>query len=118
MALSTAIRQTATRLNRERQHKAEVRADEIVLVRDIEDDYRKVDREGDLAIESHFQRLYALADDEEERTAVVLAFCEWQKREAMEDAIVTGSVAEAVDFLKANNELFLADGCGPTGQAA
>jgi hypothetical protein len=118
VALSAAINATASRLNRERQHKAEVRADEIVLVRDIEADYRKVDREGDLKIESHFQNLYALADDEEERTAVVLAFCEWQKREAMEEAIVTGSVEEAVEFLKANNELFLADGCGPTGRAA
>lgn len=118
MTLTKAIRETATRLNRDRQHRVEVRTDEIVLVADIERDYHSADRAGDLAIESHFQKLYALADDEEEKTAVVLAFCEWQKREAIEEAALVGSVAEAVDFLKANNELFLADGCGPTGRAA
>ena len=118
MVLTTKIREGATRIARFRVEREEVRFQEIGLVKDVESEYIKVDRAGDLAIESHFQKLYALADDEEERTAVVLAFCEWQKREALEEKAVTGTVAEAVDFLKANNELFLADGCGPTGRAA
>ena len=70
MALSIAIRETATRLNRARQHRAEVRIDERIAVEDIGRDYTAADRAGDLAVEAHFQALYNLVDTEAEKEAV------------------------------------------------
>lgn len=115
MALATAIRETATRANRQRQRRAEARLDEIVKVAGIADDYATVDRRGDLEIEKHFAALYQLVDSDAEREAVARAFATWQKCEQAEESALTGSVDDSVALLKRNNDLFI-DGCyTPTG---
>lgn len=112
MALHRAIearRQTATRANRDRQDLAERRTDEIASVAEIESDYAKVDRAGDLAIEAHFATLYQLVDSEEEKRAVAAAYAVWCRSERAEDAAVGGSVTEAVELLRNNNPLWLGE---------
>jgi hypothetical protein len=118
VTLAQRTRQTATRQNRQRQHRTEVRLEEIVKVAGIADTYSEADRRGDLAIETHFARLYQLVDTDAERDAVVAAYRVWAKSEQIEDLAVTGSVEESVGMLKVNNNLWLDDGCGPDGRAA
>ena len=111
MALNQAIeqarRQTATRANRQRQQRAEVRMDEIVSVAAIAPAYEQADRAGDLTIQDHFQSLYHLVDSEEEREAVARAFAVWQKCEQAEERALRGSVDESVDLLRTNNDFWL-----------
>ena len=119
MALNQAIeqarRQTATRANRQRQQRAEVRMDEIVSVAAIAGDYEQADRDGDLTIQDHFQSLYHLVDSEEEREAVARAFAVWQKCEQAEERALRGSVDESVDLLRTNNDFWLNGALTPDG---
>lgn len=101
-----------------RQHRAEVRMDELTVVHDVRVQYEKVDRSSDLRMESHFQAMWALADDEEERDAIARAFAEWGKGEQLEGMAVEQAVSIAIETLKRNNPLWLHDGCGPDGAAA
>ena len=114
MALSTAIRATATATNRARQRRAEARLDEIVKVAGIADDYATVDRHGDLEIEKHFAALYQLVDSDNEREAVARAFAVWQRSEQAEDDALRGSVDDSVGLLKSNNPLFIDGAYTPT----
>ena len=107
MTLAQRSRQTANRRNRAAQHRVEVRLEELVKVAGIADTYEKADRQGDLAIETHFAHLYQLVDTDSEREAVVTAYRVWAKSEQVEDLAVRGSVDESVDFLKENNPLWL-----------
>ena len=111
MVLTTAIeqarRQTATRANRERQNRAELRLTEIIKVAGIADDFERADRKGDLRIESAFAALYQASKSENLRELVVDAFVAWQQDEAAEEAAVRGGVNGAVLQLKANNPVWL-----------
>lgn len=115
MALSVRTRETATRANRQRQARAELRLSEIVKTAAIADDFEMVDRAGDLDIEGHFAALYQNAETERMRTLVVNAFMAWQKDEQAEDRIVRGSVEDAVTVLKANNPVWLDGALVPAG---
>ena len=106
-AISAARRQTATRENRERQHRAECRLDEIVKTAGIADDYMDIDRRGDLDIETHFGRMWNAATTEEMRTLIARTFAAWQRDERAEEDAVRESVGGAVSLLKANNDLFI-----------
>lgn len=101
-----------------RQERAERRLDEQVAVHDIRTEYEKIDRAGDNRMETHFRAMWALADDEEERDAIARAFADWGKGEQLEGMAVEQAVQVAIDTLKANNNFWLADGCGPDGRAA
>jgi hypothetical protein len=101
-----------------RQHRAEKRMDEQVAVHQIKVEYERADRISDLEMEVAFSRLYQVADDDEEREAVARAFVVYQKGERVEDLAVAMSVDQATSLLKANNGLWLHDGCGPDGTAA
>jgi hypothetical protein len=118
MTLTERIQVSQGTARRHRQRRAERRLDEIVRVTGIADDYGEADRRGDLAIETHFIRLYQLVNSQAEKEAVAAAFVTWQKSEAAEDEAVIGSVGESVHLLKANNPFWLDDGCGPDGRAA
>ncbi len=109
MALATRIveRRTASAANRARQNRAEQRLDEIIKVAGIADAYAVTDRRGDLAVETHFARLYQLVDTDVERDAVVAAYMVWQRDEAEEEAVVRGEVDASVDLMKRNNPLFI-----------
>ena len=119
MALSRSIeqarRQTATRDNRARQHRAELRLEEIVKVSGIADSYMDIDREGDLNIETQFARLYQSADSDLMRSMIVQTFVAWQRDEAQEEAIVNGEVRESVDLLKFHNPTFIDGAAVPAG---
>lgn len=119
MALSRSIdearRQRASRENREAQNRAELRLSEIVKTAGIADDYMKLDRSGDLDIETHFGRLFHAAPNEEMRTLVIRAFTAWQRDEAAEEQAVMGSVGGAVQFLKTNNDVWLNGAAVPVG---
>lgn len=107
MTIQERSRATATKRNRARQHLAEVRIAEIVSVAAIETDYTDADRAGDLAMEDQFKRLYALADDEEERDAVARTYAVWMASERREGLAVRDSVGESVSLLKVNNPTFI-----------
>lgn len=81
MTLSDAIRERqarrAVKANRDRNEAAGRRADEIASVHEVGTDYAKVDRAGDVAIEGHFQQLYALVDSKPEKDAVLAAYLVW-----------------------------------------
>ena len=119
MALSIAIdkarRQTATRENRERQNRAELRLEEIVKTSGIADEYEAVDRRGDLDIETHFARLFQQAPDEKFRTLVTRAFMAWQADEKAEEEAVYGSVGATVQMLKNNNDVWINGARVPDG---
>lgn len=114
-ALSIAIRQTATRLNRERQQRAELRLEELIKVDGIADDYALSDRHGDLAMERRFATLYALVDTEAEKEAVAAAFATWMKTERDEEASVVGSVKSTRSFMADNNPAFIDGAFVPGG---
>ena len=119
MALSNALiqarRQTATAENRARQHRAELRLEEIVKVSGIADSYMDIDREGDLNIETQFARLYQSATDDLMRSLIVQTFVAWQRDEAAEEAIVRGEVGESVQMLKTHNPTFIDGAAVPAG---
>lgn len=116
MTLSETIRarqaHRATRENRAAQAAAEVRIDEIGAVSDVAADYAIVDRAGDVQIETHFQKLYALVDSEAEREAVAAAYAVWMRTERAEDLAVSGSVEQAVNLLRSNNPFWLSEHTG------
>lgn len=118
MALSAAIQRGATALARQNQLRAELRLEELIKVEGIADDYATVDRRGDLEMERHFGILYHAAPSERFRELVVAAFMAWDRTERNEENVVTTSVDEAGALMRENNDVFLADGCGPTGRAA
>ena len=108
LARTTARRRmTATIENRARVERVERRADEIAIVAEVETDYQRADRAGDLQIEGHFQALYQLVDTEAEKEAVARAFAVWQRTERAEEQVVSGSVDEAVTLLKEQNGYWL-----------
>jgi hypothetical protein len=113
MSLATRItdhrRAGASRAARRHKEAAGKRVDEIGAVKDIAPIYAAVDRAGDLAMEDEFRRLYALATDEEQKTAVARTYAVWMAAERREDMAVTGSVDDAVTLLKHNNDFWL--GC-------
>lgn len=116
--IQSARRQTATLANRLRQRKAEQRLEELVKIAGIPDEYERRGRSSDLAVETAFATCYQLVNTEDERAAVVRAFQLWQRDEKHEKGIVRDLTDESVQFLKDGNDLFLNDGCGPTGRAA
>lgn len=111
MALTQAIeqarRQTATAANRGRQHRAELRLEEIIKVAGIADQYEATDRVGDLRIETAFARIYQSTADEHVRELVTAAFMAWQDDERTEERVVRGQVDESVALLKVNNPAFI-----------
>jgi hypothetical protein len=113
MTLSEAIRQRqaqrSTRENRNRNSRTEKRMDEIATVAEVETDYQRVDRAGDVEIEGHFQSLYQLVDTEAERRAVARAYSVWVASERREDLAVRGSVGGALTTLKQNNPFWLGE---------
>jgi hypothetical protein len=118
MALSAAIQRGATQLARQNQLRAELRLEEIIKVEGIADDYATVDRSGDLEMERHFGIMYHAAHSERMRELIVAAFLSWEKTERNEERVVRRSVDGTALMLRENNDVFLADGCGPTGRAA
>lgn len=115
MALATRLSTRATRRAIEAEGK---RFDEIGATTDIGTTYAAVDRAGDLEMEDQFKRLFVVADDDEERSAVVAAYMAWDRTERREGVAVESSVEDAVALLRTNNDFWLADGCGPDGRAA
>ena len=111
MALNQAIeqarRQTATRANRDRQARAELRFSELVSVADIATHYEKVDRAGDLAVESAFVKVYQLVDTEPEREAIKDAYLVWARSEKDEERVLRGAVDNTFDFMKGHNPVWL-----------
>lgn len=111
MALTQAIEQarrtTASASNRQRQHRAELRLEEIIKVAGIADQYEAADRAGDLRIETAFARIYQSTSDEHIRDLVLTAFMAWQDDEKAEERIVRGEVGAAVSLLKSNNPTFV-----------
>ena len=111
MALSNhlmeARRQTATRENRERQNRAELRLTEIIKVAGIADDFERADRQGDLRIETAFAALYQSSPTEHLRSLVVNAFVEWLQDERNEERAVRAGVDGSVHLLKINNDVWL-----------
>lgn len=111
MTLSETIAQRQEhrrrRGDRLEQMRAERRMDEIVSVASVATTYESVDRAGDLEIEDRFKELYNLVDSEEEKQAVARAFAVHQRAERAEDLAVRGSVDEAVDLLRSNNDFWL-----------
>lgn len=105
--LEQARRQTATAENRLRQHRAELRLEEIVKVAGIADDYDHADRIGDLNVETAFARIYQMAESEPMREAIVQAFVAWQNDERAEESIVHGGVDSSVSMLKRHNPAFI-----------
>jgi hypothetical protein len=116
--LSQRIARTSSRLNRWRQTLTEKRIDEVVAVEDIGRTYEKVNRTGNVRVESHFARTMQLMDDDEERQSLLDTFQAWQHDERLERVAVTTSVDNATTLMKSQNPLFLDDGCGPDGRAA
>ena len=119
MALSAAInearRQTATRENRQNQLRAERRITEIIKVAGIADEYDKVDRKGDLRIETAFARLYNAADSDLLRDLVVKTFMAWQVDERDEERTVKAHTEGAVVYLKEGNPIWLDGAAVPAG---
>lgn len=108
-AIEQARRQTATRANRVRQMKAELRLEEIVKVAGISDQYDRIDRAGDLNIETAFARIFQMAETKAMRDAIVDCFVAWQADEKAEEAIVHGETQGAVSLMKFDNPLFIED---------
>lgn len=118
MALSQAIdraRNAPTAINRARQHRAELRLEEIVKVAGIEDSYLDIDRDGDLHIETAFGRLYQACETEQMRSLVARTFAIWQKDEAAEEAVVKGEVGSAVSMMKRHNPAYIDGAFVPDG---
>lgn len=107
IAIEQARRQTATRANRERQRRAELRLEEIVKVAGIADGYARGDRDGNLLIEQTFAKLYQAVDSPMEREAVVQAFMVWQADERHESSMVRALADDSVAFLKRNNPVWI-----------
>lgn len=107
IALSEARRQGATADARARQHRAELRLEEMIKVSGIADDYQKIDRKGDLAIERAFGNLYRCAPTDGMRDLVVRTYMQWMKDEAEEEKVVRSSVEGAVTFMASNNPVFI-----------
>ena len=120
-ALSIAIekaRRGATTAARQRQDDAEARLEELIKIGGIPEEYDRLDRPGNLAVETAFARCYQLVDSDDEREAVVKAFVTWQSDERHERKVVRDVTADALDFVKGQNDRWLTDGCGPSGRAA
>lgn len=115
MTLLARTTARAGRANRERQRRAELRLEELLKVEGIADEYERVDRKGDLRIESHFASLYALVDSVEEKEAVAAAFATWMKSEAEEEAVLRGSVTDASGYMKRNNPTWIDGAAVPDG---
>lgn len=118
MTITRAIQRGATQLARSRQMRAEQRLEELVKIAGLPDAYDKAGRSGNLAVETAFARCYQLVNSDAEREAVTNAFMVWQRDERSERQFVNAFSSETTDLLKSNNDLFLNDGCGPTGRAA
>lgn len=95
--------------NVERTMRVERRADEIATVAEVETDYQRVDRAGDLQMESWFQRHYAAQTSNDGRTEVAEGFAIWQRTERAEDHVIGGSVDGALNTLRANNPFWLGE---------
>lgn len=115
IAIAAAQKQRASRDNRQRQLRAERRITEIVKVSGIADEYGKVDRKGDLRIETAFARLYHAAPSEELRTLIVDAYVAWQVDERAEEQAVVGQTGMAVAYMKDGNPIWLDGAAVPTG---
>lgn len=113
MTLSEAIRQRqalrAVRENRDRNEAAGKRVDEIVAVTEVESDYTKADRSGDLEMESWFSTAYQSMPTDDLRDLIARGFVIWQRTERREEGTVAESVSDAADLLRANNPFWLGD---------
>lgn len=110
MTLLARTTARASRVNRERQARAELRLSEIIKVAGIADEYEQIDRAGDLAMETWFARAYQAADSEPMRTLIAQGFVVWQRTEQAEEQHVRGDVDDSVEVLKANNPTWLGEG--------
>lgn len=108
----------ASRQARRNKEAAGRRVDEIGAVTDIGRDYHAADAAGDLEMESQFQRLYAVADDDEEREAVAGAFAVWMRTERIEELALTTSVENAATLLRENNPFWLGAAVPPGSDGA
>lgn len=99
----------AVRANRARQRLAEIRLSEIVSVADIDTQYDRIDREGDLAMESWFASAYQSAPTEDMRELIARGFVIWQRSERAEEQHVHAGVGAAVQLLKDNNATWLGE---------
>ena len=108
---TTFRRGEATRATRNRVLRIEKRADEIATVAEVETDYQRADRAGDLQMESWFSRGYQSAPSEEWRAFMVEGFLLWGRTERAEEGVVSESVGDAVAFLKKGNDFWLGAFC-------
>lgn len=116
MALSHAIEQARRRgrpTDDKSQEAAEQRLEELIKVKglaDVSNEYDALDRVEDLTMETHFARLYQLADDDEERDAAVKAFVDFERFDKGHDANHAAhrdNVTGVETFMKQRNDLFI-----------
>lgn len=116
MSLTRAIDEARRRgrpANDLSQEAAEQRLEELIKVRglaDVSDQYEALDRVEDLTMETHFARLYQLADDDEERDAAVKAFMDFERFDRKHDAnhnTHRGEVKGVEAFMRERNPLFI-----------
>lgn len=131
MALTAAIQQAQTR-RRGRPtglsgQRAEARIEERITIDGYDELFSRwdaADRKGDLRIESGFQRLYAHLKgraDAEGLDMIADLYQWWIADERREESVVTATKDHKAFQLvqhKSHNDLFLSDGCGPSGRAA
>lgn len=114
MTLQDAVRERqarrAVKANRTKNEAAGRRVDEIATVAEVETDYRRVDRVGDLQMESWFQRHYAAQKDEAGRSDVTEGFLLWQRTERAEESEVSESVNGSLTLMRENNPFWLGEG--------
>ena len=119
MALSRRIeearRASASRENRESQHRAELRLSEIVKTYGIADEYIRADAAEDTDMKVHFGRMYHAAPNEEMRVLISRAFAAWDKHDKKVDGLVNETVGAAVQLLKDNNIVWLNGAAVPVG---
>lgn len=115
IAIAEAQKKRATRENRELQLRAELRLEELIKVGGIADHYERVNRRGNLEVETAFARVLHLVDTEAEKRAVVAAYMAWEKDERLEQRTVRGETDNALVAMKGNNPIWLDGAAVPTG---
>ena len=131
MALSHAIEEARRRRGRpagdRSQRFAEARVDERITIDQYDGLFSRwdaADRKGDLRLESGFQRMYAhlkAQGDTDGLDLIADLYQWWLADERAEERVVDATKDHKAFQLtqhRANNDLFLGDGCGPTGRAA
>ena len=115
IAIAEAQKQRASRDNRQRQLRAELRLEELIKVGGIADHYEQVNRKGNLEVETAFARVMHLVDTEDEKRAVVAAYMAWLKDEKLEQRTVRDDTDDALLAMKGNNPTFIDGAYVPGG---